>query len=284
MEQGRFDASGCIAVSEDWRARFELRGALGQGGVADVMEVACRRSGERYALKILREQHRGSEVHRRRLRWEAAVLSRLCLPGVVRLEEAFEDALLLEFLQGGSWCSRLGKAAAPGAVLPWAFSALETLEGLHGRGILHGDVKPENILWTGERSVFVDFALCRWPAVRRVYEVPQGRVLGTPAYCRPARLRGQELDAGDDVHGLAAAVYALLAGEVPVGRGMTEQRRRVLEGDVPPLRVFRRDVPVALEAVLRRAQGLDGKAPYRSASALAQALRQGAEMDGVSEL
>lgn len=194
---------------------YELGPVVGQGSTSTVYRARRRagRGGPLVALKRLRRSGDAAVVQR--LRAEAAVLARLDHPNVVRVLEVVPDgtgaALAMEYAAGGSLAALLSRRGRlpPEEVLGVALPVADALAAAHRKGVVHGDVKPANILF-GEAGapVLADFGIAG----------PQpgtGTVMGTAGYVDPDVLKGARPDERSDVYGLGAVCHEMLCGRPP---------------------------------------------------------------------
>jgi serine/threonine-protein kinase len=126
----------------------------------------------------------------------------------------------------------------------------------HSRGVLHRDVKPENILLSDGHALVADFGLARAIGAADYSKLTEtGVIVGTVSYMSPEQLReSRDLDQRADIYSLGCIQYEMLTGAPPyTGRSLTEVVTRILGAEVPPMQRVRPDVPVAVEQVVRRA-------------------------------
>src|SRR5262249_14553561 len=135
------------------------------------------------------------------------------------------------------------------------------LDHAHARGVLHRDVKPENVVLEGghvARARLVDFGLARFEGDRGEFQTSAGAMLGTPGYMSPEQVRGECLDERADVFALGGVLYPCLTGKSPfAGHDAVATLARVLFAEPKPLRDARPDAPRALDALLARALAKD---------------------------
>jgi hypothetical protein len=264
--------------------RWRLGERLGRGAVADVYDATDETTGERVAVKVLREADDGQ---RARLDVELAALEALDHPGIVGVRGHGEldgcPYLVLECVDGGSLADALAtsgptspeRAAAVGAALA------EALDHAHAHGIVHRDVKPSNVLLDGgDRPRLADFGVARVDGGEGL--TATGFTVGTAAYLAPEQVRGEPVGPAADVYSLGLVVLELLTGTRAFpGSGLTAAVAR-LEGppDVPP------DVPAPLATQLRAMTAMDPteRPSARAVAAALAVLADGTATDGTAVL
>jgi len=228
-----------IAIGSTWHG-MEIVRVVGEGGMGLVYEA--RQRGRRIALKVLR---RVTEELAARFEREMSVASRLDHPNIARVLEVGGDPfpwIAMEYVEGGSLRRRAVSAEEALSIVP---QVCDALEHAHARGVVHRDVKPENILVDGEgRAKLADFGLSRvvgWGAESPALTRPHAFV-GTPPYASPEQVAGlADVDRRADVYSVGVLLYELLTGHPP-GEG---------ERSLPPSRAA--GVDARLDGVVERA-------------------------------
>ena len=223
------------------RARFEPHRVLGQGSSGVVYHCTDARRGGPVALKLLALRDVDEP---QRLEQEARVVQTLRHPNIARLHEwgKLPDAywMSMEYLEGETLRSLLARAGpfqSGRQVLLLTRQAVKALQHAHRRGVLHRDVKPEN-LFLGKDQVLklLDFGLAKWERdARNSVRTRPGMVLGTPAYIAPERCRGEAASPASDVYSLAAVVYEMMAGQPPFRGAPLDVIQAQLREPPPPL-------------------------------------------------
>ncbi|MGB5812919.1 MAG: serine/threonine-protein kinase [Polyangiales bacterium] len=256
--------------------RYELVAPIAEGSMGDVYQAWDQAALRHVAIKVLRAEYLADDAMRRRFRREAAVLKALDHPAIVRLID-FEIQpsglvfLVTELVQGGTLAARIREApldvSSAGAVLePLA----DALHAAHAHGVLHGDLKPANVLWVEGQPRLIDFGASKILGIDRL--TATGEVAGTPAYMAPEVLTGKgDVDQRIDVYGLGVVLYEALSGKHPfqdahVGRLLL----KIDAGDHLPLhRVC--EVTASLAAVVHRAMHRDPSLRFDDVRALVRA-------------
>lgn len=293
---------------------FRLEGELGSGGMGIVHVATQESLGRRVALKIIRPEQAFSETARQRFLREAGAVARLQHPGIVPVHVVGEEggvlfyamdlvegcslAQALQHLQGREPGSLTGAdlraavvACTPGQPRPtegvelfgrtWVETCLrlaqrvaEALEHAHGRGVLHRDVKPSNVMLTPDgRVLLLDFGLASADGDPRITR--SGAQVGSLAYMAPEQVRGDHASIGraTDVYAVGLLLYEALSLSQPFVNASSERTRQaVLEGQPPPLRARNRALSPDVELVCRCAMDQDPARRYARAIELARDL------------
>lgn len=270
-------------------SHFEILEPLGDGAFGIVYrsrDLTVGRYGklERVvALKFLRPHLVNSAEARKSLRREAVAISVLDHPNIETLHELCEEDdevfLVLQYLPGGSLRSRINELRSRGiafSVREAVRCGLQIAEGLayaHSRDIVHLDIKPSNVLFSGDnRPVLTDFGLARLLNTDATATKEHG---GTIPYMSPERFRNGGRDVRMDIYSLGVLLYEMTTGELPYdGPDVPAQVESILRDPVPSLLRLRRDAPVELERLVRRAMAKDPIGRYQRAADIVRDLRQ----------
>ncbi|HWP39116.1 MAG TPA: protein kinase [Gemmatimonadales bacterium] len=265
--------------------RYVIERELGHGGMARVYLARDLRHDRLVALKVLRPEISaclGSDRFLNEIRTVAALQH----PNIVPLFDSGTAAGLLyyvmPFVEGETLRQRLIREGSL-PIQDAMHIALETADALgyaHARGVVHRDVKPENILLSGGHALVSDFGISRAVAkVAGTAVTDIGVVLGTPAYMSPEQATGQpDVDARSDVYALGCVLYEMLTGEPPFS-GSTAQTVLALQVSAPPVsvRVLRPNVPPTVDRVIERALSKVRSDRFEDGAALRRALRVAAD-------
>ncbi|MFW6051427.1 MAG: serine/threonine-protein kinase, partial [Myxococcota bacterium] len=263
--------------------RYEVRGRLGAGGMADVLSVRERGTGRELALKVLRPEVAAQPEAVERLRREASILASIAHPTLVSVEASgtLQDGrvfLAMERLHGETLRDRMRRGPmAPAELAPILERAAEGLSAAHQRGVLHRDLKPDNLFLCeggtpdAPQVKILDFGVSK--VLGQDHLTRTGQIVGTPRYMAPEQLTAErDLDARVDVYALGVIAYEALAGQPPfLASTPADLIVAVLHGVQVPLRSLRVDLPPGLEAVVMRAMHRDRETRMSSVDELARA-------------
>jgi hypothetical protein len=253
---------------------------LGAGGMGAVYEAEDLESGRRVALKVLSHRLDSPESRERFFR-EGRLAASINHPNSVYIfgteEVGGTPVITMELVAGGTLQDRVrARGTLPvGEAVDCVLQIVEGLEAAQRVGILHRDVKPSNCYVGEDRTVKIgDFGLSISTGVRTEPALTAtGAFLGTPAFCSPEQLRGEELNARSDMYSVGATLFYLLTGRTPFeAKNMVQLLATVLEQRAPSPKQFRSEVPKGLaKAVLRCLEKQSGER-FKSYADLAQAL------------
>lgn len=261
---------------------YEITGQLGQGGWGVVLAGRHRRLERPVAIKQLPPALASDPLVQRRFVSEARLLASLDHPHVVPIYDYVEKdglcLLVMELLPGGTVWSRFTGAGfdAPSAVAV-ALSCAAGLKAAHDHGILHRDVKPENLLFAASGALKVaDFGIAKVVGGDETLMTHAGEVIGTPSYIAPKQARGGELSPATDVYALATMLYELLSGSLPFPAGKDSMATLFMHAfDEPtPLHEVAPDIPEHLAAVVMGGLARDPTERYSTAEAFGIALAE----------
>jgi serine/threonine-protein kinase len=234
----------------------------------------------RVAIKILHEHYADDPEYLERFRREARAVARLSHPNIVTVIDRGDDDgrqyIVFEHVEGENLKElvlRAGRLPVRRA-LELALAVADGLAFAHDHGLVHRDVKPQNVLLSREGEVKVtDFGIAR--SLHVEHGVTQtGTVLGTGEYLAPEQASGKSVSPATDVYSLGVVLWELLAGDVPfVGENFVAVALRHVNEPPPRLRERRPDVSPRLEAAVERALAKDPARRYPSMAAFAEELR-----------
>jgi serine/threonine protein kinase len=266
---------------------YQIDKQLGEGGMGRIFQARHLRLRERHvAVKVLSEEYVREPEIVARFEREVESASRVIHPHVIEVYDAGTTAdgmhfLVTELLEGEDLGARIERTQKPvplDLAVRIARQTAQALGAAHAHGVIHRDVKPENVFIVdvdGQPFVKVlDFGISKIMKGRDTKLTRTGAVLGTPAYMAPEQARGGNIDARTDVYGVGATLYTALAGRAPYeGEDAATALSKLVSNEEPPrLRSIASSVPPELELVVQRAMAKDPRDRYQTALELDAAL------------
>jgi serine/threonine protein kinase len=275
-------------------AKYEIREEIGHGGMATVYLARDKRLGRDVALKIIHRHLRQNTEVAARFASEARAVAKLKHPNIVEVYDVSDETeaeryLVVELVRG----TTLRAILAERERLPPEIAAIVTVEiagaldHAHQLGVIHRDVKPENVLVAtppaGSADLrasnpdealvkITDFGIAKLLDAQGVTST--GQVLGSPAHMAPEQIEGGDVSARADVFGLGVLLYEALVGRLPFdGKNPAQVLRRVLDGAFTPADKARPTVGAQFGAIVGKALAHEPAGRYASAEAVATALR-----------
>jgi tetratricopeptide (TPR) repeat protein/TolB-like protein len=280
--------------------RYALEREIGAGGMATVYLARDLRHGRPVAVKVVRPELSGPDGIARFLR-EIELAARLQHPHILPVFDsgAVDDGsggmtpyFVMPFVQGETLRARLAREQRLPVedAIALGSEVADALAYAHANGVVHRDVKPENILLSGGHAVVADFGVAKALATGQRSEATPpasdpsaltqvGIAIGTPNYMAPEQATGRDqVDARADQYSLGCVLYEMLAGSPPFAGGSAQSVvARNLTAPRPHVGKVRHEVPDALEDVIIRAMAIDPRDRFPDMAALAAALRQSRE-------
>jgi len=288
-------------VGETLSEKWHLDELLGAGGMAAVYR-ATHRNGKKAAIKLLHAELSMDASLRRRFLREGYVANAVEHEGAVQVldDGVTEDGalyLVMELLEGMSlhtrW-ERMNRRFTPRETLSVAHSVLGILIAAHAKGIVHRDIKPDNIFLTRDKRIkLLDFGLARLrdkdPAAKKHassaqggrFDTPantgKGELLGTPSFMAPeqALARTEEIDARTDLWSVGATMFTLLTGR-PVHEAKTPHEQLIMAAtqQAPSIHAVEPTLPEPVRSVVDRALAFNKVARWPDAKAMTQAVAE----------
>lgn len=282
-----------MAIASGTRlGRYEIRSQIGAGGMGEVYLAQDTKLERTVALKILPADVASDQARMRRFIQEARAASGLSHPNVAHIYEIEEQDgyhfIAMEYIEGETLRRRLSHTRLDlTEALDISLQAGAALAAAHAAGIVHRDIKPDNImLRTDGYAKVLDFGLAKLTdkrgdatdteaPTRALVNTDPGMVMGTAAYMSPEQARGQEIDARTDVWSLGVVLYEMIAGRTPFeGSSVSDVISAILNKEPPPLARYARDVPEALEMIVQTTLTKDKEERYHSIKEMMGALRR----------
>jgi serine/threonine protein kinase/tetratricopeptide (TPR) repeat protein len=263
-------------------SHYRIVSKIGAGGMGEVYLAEDTRLGRKVALKILSAELTKQEDRVRRFEQEARAASGLSHPNILAIfdigKEDSSHFIATEFIEGQTLRSVLTRARMKvGDVLDIALQGAGALAAAHAAGIIHRDVKPENIMVRPDGLVKVlDFGLAKLieaqapsadSGARTIAKAntDPGTVMGTAAYMSPEQARGQQVDARTDIFSLGVVIYEMIAGRAPFeGETASHVIVSILEKEPVPLMRSSPDAPSELERIVSKALAKDKDERYQT--------------------
>ena len=256
--------------------RYEITELMSRGGMACVFKAIDLATGATVVLKVPHEQLEGDVVFFERFSREEEIGRRVTHPGIVRFLDPGEKSrpyIAMEYVPGSSLRAVL--RSAPRLPIPRALDIGRQLAAalvyLHEHGIVHRDVKPENVVLVppGGGVKLLDFGIAFLESARRMTWAGLSGVLGTPDYMAPEQIQGRRGDARTDVYALGTILYEMVTGHLPFDApDALSMMHAKTHRDATPARQHLPDLDPGLEAVLSLALARDRRDRYANAREL----------------
>lgn len=260
--------------------RYRIDGELGRGGMGVVYRGTQVTLDRTVAIKMLPAHLAGGD-NQERFRREALTLARLAHPNIVHIYDVEEQDghsfIMMEHVGGGSLGDqmRTGTPFAPGRAVEIMAPILSALHAAHLAGVVHRDIKPDNILFTESgRPKLTDFGVAHMRDSGS--RTRTGVMLGTPYYMSPEQAQGRPVTATTDLYAVGVVLYEMLSGHVPfTGEDPLSVALKHVQEVPRPLREWRPDLPVELCDLVHRALQKDPTTRFTSAAVMQDALESG---------
>ena len=259
------------AVGSRLNGRYRIEDRIGSGGMSTVYRAFDETLEREVAIKIMHSDISSDDAALERFRREARTVAQLSHPHVVMVIDAGEDGghpyIVFEHVKGETLKDRIRREGPlPIAeAIAYAIEIGRALQAAHEGGLVHRDVKPQNVLIDEEgRAKVTDFGIARGLESKQANQLTAaGKVIGTTDYVSPEQAMGQDVSGQSDVYSLGIVLYEMLVGEVPFSGDshVSVAMKHVREG-LPDVRRRRPEVSAALAAVLERATAKDLETRY----------------------
>ncbi|HEY6549176.1 MAG TPA: serine/threonine-protein kinase [Vicinamibacteria bacterium] len=265
---------GSPAALPERIGRFEVRGLLGEGAMGRVFRAYDPLGRREVAVKTLKAPFASEPLAITRLRREAEALRRLSHPAFVAIHEVARDHIVQDLVEGESLGTRLRRKGrlAPAEALPILEALAGALDHIHARGIVHRDVKPENVMLTRRGEVKItDFGLAHlaWAPLTGSHEM-----LGSPAYMAPEQITLGEVEPRSDLYALGVVAYEMLTGTAPFRTATIGRLLEIIVREpAPAVTATCPDLPAAVDPILATALAKDPWDRFPSGRTFVAALR-----------
>src|SRR5258705_13404185 len=271
-------------------AHYRIIKKLGSGGMGEVYLALDTKLDRKVAIKVLREDSLAEEKLKKRLLREAQAAAKLDHPNICAIYDVNEadsvTFIVMQYLEGESLAEKMvRKPLELSTALALAEQAAEGLAEAHAHGVVHRDIKPQNMMITPRGQLkILDFGLAKqmrssdsvdFEAPTATLLSSPGHVVGTMPYMSPEQLQGEPLDARSDIFSLGVAFYEMLAGKHPFqDKSAAVTMSRIMLSDPIPTEQFHAQVSPELQALLSKMLCKDKGARYQKAQDLLTDLRQ----------
>ena len=277
--------TGALLPGQSLGVRYEIEAVLGAGGMGTVYRAVDRELQEVVAIKTLKPEMLSSDTSAlERFKSEIRLARKISHRNVVRTHDLGEARglyfITMEYVEGTSLKDLVGaRGRLPVHVmLPIAKQLCRALEVAHDAGVIHRDIKPQNMVVENDGTLKVmDFGIARLATRAPTQGLTQaGMVIGTPEYMSPEQLLGDELDARADIYSAGVVMYECLTGRLPFeAPSFIALIARVLEESPAPPHTLYADIPEGLSMLVMRAMSRERDARPATAEAFHDALERG---------
>lgn len=260
--------------------RYLIESLIGVGGMANVYKGKDIRTGNGIAVKVLKEEFLGNEELVRRFKNESKAISILDHPNIVKVYDvSVTDQLqyiVMEYIDGitlKEYLKQRGGALTWKEVVHFATQVLSALEHAHSKGIVHRDVKPQNIMLQADGSIkMMDFGIARFS--RAQSQTVSDKAIGSVHYISPEQAKGDHTDARTDIYSVGVMLYEMLSGKLPFdGTGTVSIAIMQISEKPKPLAEVAPNVPAGLRQITEKAMEKDPAARYQSAAEMLEAIK-----------
>ena len=254
--------------------RYEILDVLGTGGMAVVYKAKCHRLNRMVAVKILKPELAQDEEIRNRFHDESQAVAKLNHPNIVNVFDVNQsdgvEYIVMELIEGitlKQYMRKRGSSLNWREALHFMSQILQALRHAHSRGIIHRDIKPQNIMVLRDGSVKVaDFGIARITDSQRTMTQ---EALGSVHYISPEQARGSNIDARSDLYSAGVVLYEMLTGTLPYnGDSPVAVVLQHVQSIPTPPRAINPDIPLGMEQITKKAMAPNPDRRYPSADAM----------------
>ncbi len=267
-------------MQNKWRMldRYRVLREIGRGAMGTVFEAVDGASGDRVAIKILQNTLKANPVARQRFRREVEAASQIDHPVIIRIRDWGEDAdqtyIVMEFVDGQPLSKLLSPIAPfpPATTVRIVHQVAAGLASVHRAGLVHRDVKPDNIMVLKDMAVKLsDFGVAKLPNSSLTQA---GELWGTLQYMSPEQVQGRlDIDGKSDIFSLGIVLFEMLTCKRPFDGFGAEVIQSIIEGRAPRVSTVRPEIPEVFDFIVARALAKNPEDRFGDCDEFAQALK-----------
>ena len=259
-------------------SRYEIKELIGVGGMAMVYKAYDSVDDKTVAIKILKDEFLGNAEFMRRFKNESKAIAVLSHPNIVKVYDvSFGDKIqyiVMEYIDGITLKEYIGQQK----VIPWkeavhfTVQILQALQHAHEKGIVHRDIKPQNIMLLQDGSIKVtDFGIAR--ISNNETRTMTSKTIGSVHYIAPEQARGGVIDGKADIYSVGVMLYEMLTGQLPFeADNAVSVAIMQMQNDPKPLRELNDKIPEGIEQITLRAMRKEPKQRFASAGEMLEAI------------
>jgi eukaryotic-like serine/threonine-protein kinase len=261
--------------------RYDVVRTLGSGGMGEVYLAHDRTLGRDVALKVLRSQFADDRESAERFKREALSAASLSHPNIVQVYDRgdTEDGssyITMEYVPGGTLKEKIVEEGAidPGLAASYGYQVAEALGAAHAKGVVHRDIKPQNVLITASGQAKVaDFGIARAASAVSTSQTKTGTIMGTAGYMSPEQALGHPATPKSDLYSLGVVLYEAVTGTLPftADNPIAVSMKHVNEAPQPPIEL-NPAIPAGMNAVIMKLLAKNPDDRYANADTLAEDL------------